>query len=246
MTISVIIPTLNEERVIRHTLTHTGRLGFEELIVVDGGSRDRTREIAKEFEARGSTFEVEGRRSEVERRTTPCTLLTAPAGRASQMNAGAAASQGEVVLFLHADTRLPLDAKSSIEQALTRPDVVGGRFDLRFDRDAGLGRLIGRMINLRSRWTGIATGDQAIFVRRATFQQVGGFANIPIMEDVDLTRRLKHAGRTACLRSQVVTSYRRWDTRGPIRTIALMWLLRFLYWLGVSPTRLSHLYGTVR
>jgi rSAM/selenodomain-associated transferase 2 len=162
------------------------------------------------------------------------------------MNVGAAASRGDILLFLHADTLLPRDAKREIEEALKEPACVGGRFDLRFERDAGLGWLISRLINLRSRWTGIATGDQAIFVRRRTFEQLGGFSPIPIMEDVDFTSRLKRTGRMVCLRSKAITSYRRWKTRGSIRTIVLMWFLRFLYWIGVSPQTLRHMYSDER
>ena len=117
---------------------------------------------------------------------------------------------------------------------------------MRFERDSGLGWLISRMMNLRSRWTGIATGDQAIFVRRSVFEQLGGYSDLPIMEDVDFTRRLKRTGLIAALQSKVTTSYRRWDTRGPLRTILLMWTLRFLYWIGISPHRLSKRYGGVR
>lgn len=264
MTISIVIPTLDEERSLPPTLTHTAGLGFDEVIVVDGGSRDRTRDIVAQFDVRRSTFEVSNSStSNLEPRTsnsagtsnfepqTPAAfthpiLLTAPAGRAPQMNAGAAASRGDVLLFLHADTLLPRDARLAIEGALEDPACVGGRFDVRFGRDSRPGRLIGRMINLRSRCTGIATGDQAIFVRRAVFERLGRFSDIPIMEDVDFTRRLKRAGRVVALRSQVVTSYRRWDACGPIRTILLMWVLRLLYWIGVSPGTLSRFYSTVR
>lgn len=232
MTVSVIIPTLNEEQALPQTLPRTLALGFEELLVVDGGSRDRTCEIVAFF--RVATPDV------------PLALLTSKPGRAAQMNVGAAASRGEVLLFLHADTRLPDNAKQAIVGALQEPECVGGRFDLRFDRDRTLGRLIAYMINWRSRLSGIATGDQAIFVRRSVFERMGGYASIPLMEDIDFTRRLNRMGPVACLRAQVVTSFRRWETRGPIRTILLMWLLRFLYWIGVSPHRLSRWYGHAR
>lgn len=246
MLISVIIPTLNEEQVLPRTLAHTAGLDFDELIVVDGGSSDRTQQIVRSlgYEARGAGREAPP--SNPEPRTSHLRLITSAAGRATQMNVGAAASAGNTLLFLHADTLLPPDAKPTIQAAMSDPACVGGRFDLRFERDAGPGWLISRLINLRSRWTGIATGDQAIFVRRQVFEQVGGFSAIPIMEDVDFTRRLKGAGRIACLRSKVITSYRRWNACGPIRTILLMWFLRFLYWIGVSPHRLSQLYAHVR
>ena len=232
MTITVVIPTLNEEAVLPRTLSLTAGLGFDELIVVDGGSHDRTREIVTALR--------------VTRDASPVTLLTAPPGRARQMNAGGISSKGDVLLFLHADTSLPSDARQAVEWALEDPACVGGRFDMRFERDSGLGWLISRMMNLRSRWTGIATGDQAIFVRRSVFEQLGGYSDLPIMEDVDFTRRLKRTGLIAALQSKVTTSYRRWDTRGPLRTILLMWILRFLYWIGISPHRLSQLYGAVR
>lgn len=246
MTVAVVIPTLNEERIMEATLTHTVGMGFDEVIVVDGGSQDRTHDIVSSFrfDVRGSKFDVAT--LNLEPRTTPITFLTATPGRARQMNAGAAASRSEVLLFLHADTRLPPNARGEIEAALTDPTCVGGRFDVHFERDAGLRWLIARMINLRSRWTGIATGDQAIFVRRPAFERLEGFQDIPLMEDVDFTRRLKQAGRIAALRARVVTSFRRWDACGPVRTILMMWMLRFLYWVGISPDRLRHLYGTVR
>lgn len=234
MRLSVVVPALNEERALAATLARTLALGFDEVFVVDGGSRDRTREVATQF---------------VERRTSnvpPVIVLSAPTGRASQMNAGAAAASGDALLFLHADTTLPDGARAAIERALADPACVGGRFDVRFDRDRGTAWLVSRMMNLRSRWTGIATGDQALFVRRAVFDRLGGFSDVPIMEDVDFSRRLKRAGRLAALRLKVVTSFRRWEVCGPFRTILLMWLLRFLYWIGVSPHTLKHMYSDER
>ncbi|MBM4127815.1 MAG: glycosyltransferase [Nitrospira sp.] len=230
MTISVIIPTLNEHGILAKTLTHTASLDFHEIIVVDGGSTDLTIPTAQAFCA-----------------DTPNTqLMTSPQGRARQMNEGAKASRGDVLLFLHADTQLPEDTGQVIRSTFADPTVVGGRFDVRFDSSSLWSRIIGSFMNYRSRLTGIATGDQALFVRRQIFDQLGGFAEIPLMEDIDFTRRLKQAGRIAALTNTVTTSFRRWETQGPLRTILLMWTLRFLYWTGVSPQRLHRFYATIR
>ena len=230
MTISVIIPTLNEEKVLSRTLAQTSTLNFDEIVVADGGSTDRTLQMAEAFCARAPHTRI----------------VAAPRGRARQLNAGAEASRGEILVFLHADTQLPNDAREVIETALATHQFVGGRFDVRFDHPSVWGPIIGAMMNWRSRISGISTGDQAIFVRRQIFEQVGGFADIPLMEDIDFSRRLKRIGRAAPLRSQVVTSFRRWERNGPIRTILLMWTLRFLYWTGVSPHRLQHFYAATR
>ncbi len=246
MTFAVVVPTLNEEASLPFTLAHTDLLGFEHIIVVDGGSTDRTPEIvtslADELRARRSSQSSLSPQSSALSTSPRFTLISSPPGRARQMNRGASASREDVLLFLHADTFLPLDARAALEEALADQTQVGGRFDVRFERDVGWGWLISRMVNLRSRLSGIATGDQGIFVRRSVFEQMGGFADIPLMEDVEFTRRLKSMGRVAALRSQVHTSFRRWQARGPLRTIVLMWTLRFLYWLGVSPHRLAEVY----
>jgi rSAM/selenodomain-associated transferase 2 len=232
VTITVVIPALNEERMLPVTLARVAGLGFDEIIIVDGGSTDRTPEIVRSFTPPIPALGV--------------TLLTAPAGRARQMNVGASGSRSDVFLFLHADTFLPHDARAAIERALGDRACVGGRFDVRFEPTGVLSGVIGRLMNWRSRWTGIATGDQALFVRRSAFEQLSGFTDIPIMEDIDFARRLKRIGRVAALRSQVITSYRRWDASGPLRTVVLMWILRFLYWVGISPHKISHLYGAIR
>ncbi|HEY6262740.1 MAG TPA: TIGR04283 family arsenosugar biosynthesis glycosyltransferase [Nitrospiraceae bacterium] len=235
MRISVIIPTLDEERTIMTLLAHTVSLGFDELIVVDGGSLDQTRQLVESYKP--STHLAA---------QSPVRLMTAPCGRARQMNEGAKASRGEILLFLHADTQLPDGAKTMIETALDDQQMVGGRFDVRFDRPSMWGTVISRMMNWRSRMSGIATGDQALFVRRPIFEQIGGFADIPLMEDIDFSRRLKRKGASAALTATVTTSFRRWERHGPLRTILLMWALRFLYWIGVSPHRLTKLYTTGR
>jgi rSAM/selenodomain-associated transferase 2 len=235
MTISAIIPTLNEERIIMATVAHTAALGFDELIVVDGGSLDQTPVLVESY-----------RRRTQSPAQSPVRLMTAPCGRARQMNEGAKASRGEILLFLHADTQLPDDAKTMIETTLADQRMVGGRFDVRFDRPSMWGTIISRMMSWRSRLSGIATGDQALFVRRHIFEQIGGFADMPLMEDIDFSRRLKRTGATAALTATVTTSFRRWERQGPLRTILLMWALRFLYWVGVRSHTLSRWYGLVR
>jgi rSAM/selenodomain-associated transferase 2 len=235
MPISVIIPTLNEERTIMTTLAHTAALGFDELIVVDGGSLDQTPVLVESY-----------RRRTQSPAQSPVRLVTAPGGRARQMNEGAKASRGEILLFLHADTQLPSDAKTIIDTTLADQRMVGGRFDVRFDRPSMWGTIISRMMNWRSRLSGIATGDQALFVRRPVFEQMGGFVDMPLMEDIDFSRRLKRKGATAALTATVTTSFRRWERHGPLRTILLMWALRFLYWIGISPSHLLEWYKAVR
>jgi len=255
MRISVIMPVLNEEQILNKTLSHTLALSFDDVIVVDGSSQDRTRDIVASLQARGARHEARGPESfpDLEPRTSTLdpglpalTLLTTLPSRASQMNAGAAMSRGDVLIFVHADTHLPMNARVQIEQALLNPAYVGGRFDVQFDPETAWGRLISHTMNWRSRWSGIATGDQAIFVRRECFEQLGGFSDVPIMEDIDFTCRLKRVGRMAALQSTAVTSYRRWEQGGPLKTIALMWLLRSLYWMGISPHALTRMYVHVR
>lgn len=235
MPISVIIPTLNEERTIMATLAHTAALGFDELIVVDGGSLDQTPVLVESY-----------RRRTQSPAQSPVRLVTAPCGRARQMNEGAKASGGEILLFLHADTQLPDDAKTMIDTTLADQRMVGGRFDVRFDRPSMWGTIISRMMNWRSRLSGIATGDQALFVRRPIFEQMGGFVDMPLMEDIEFSRRLKRKGATAALTATVTTSFRRWEQHGPLRTILLMWTIRFLYWVGISPSHLVEWYKAVR
>jgi rSAM/selenodomain-associated transferase 2 len=225
MRLSVIVPTLDEEATIALTLAQARRPGEVELVVVDGGSRDGTVHAARPLADR---------------------VLDAPRGRAAQMNAGAAAARGAVLLFLHADTRLPDDYPALVADALAPADVVGGRFDLRLDAPGLAYRVIERLIGLRSRLTGVATGDQAIFVRRDAFVRVGGYPAIPLMEDIALCRALKRAGRMVALRDVVVTSARRWQRDGLVRTVALMWMLRLAYYAGVSPARLARAYRDAR
>ncbi len=225
MKLSVIIPALNEERSIGQTLERAISIQADEVIVVDGGSQDTTREIAKPLASY---------------------VMESPRGRALQMNAGAKAAQGDVFLFLHADTLLHLEAKWVIQEVLFDPQVVGGRFDIRLDRAGWLYGLVAILVNFRSRLTKVATGDQAIFVRREVFERIGGFSEISLMEDVEFSKSLKRLGKIACLRKKVVTSARRWERHGPLKTILLMWRLRFLYFIGVSPDRLRSYYVDIR
>jgi rSAM/selenodomain-associated transferase 2 len=225
MRISVIVPVLNEEKSIAETLQTLQQLKPDELIVVDGGSTDGTREICQ--------------RLGVE-------LYLSRPGRARQMNFGAQRATGDVLLFLHADTRLPPSAFDDIRTALQDRKVLGGRFDIQLDNPRPLLKLIGFMISLRSRLSKVGTGDQAIFVRREIFRELGGYPDIPLMEDVALSRALKRRGTVACLRSRVVSSARRWETDGIGRTILKMWTLKTLYLLGISPVRLKRYYGDTR
>ncbi|HEY4911406.1 MAG TPA: TIGR04283 family arsenosugar biosynthesis glycosyltransferase [Methylomirabilota bacterium] len=220
---SIIIPALEEAPNLERLLPDLrARFPEAEIVVVDGGSRDGTIEIA--------------------RRVPDVTALVSARGRAVQMNAGARAAQGRVLLFLHADTWLPDGALAAVRDALGDPAVVGGRFDVRFDSSRPVLSMIAFFMNLRSRWSGISTGDQAIFVRRDIFDGLGGFAAIPLMEDIELTRRLKRRGRVAALRARVTTAARKWEREGALRTMALMWALRLLYVCGVPPARLHRWY----
>jgi rSAM/selenodomain-associated transferase 2 len=248
--ISVVIPTLNEERLVAETVRHTIGLGFTEVLIVDGGSTDRTWAIVRsfEFDDRSSLVSRISQANDASRDTlhTSKILLESPPGRARQLNAGGQAARGDVLLFLHADTRLPPSAKSCIEAALADRLVVGGRFDVQFDSSFLWARLVSTFMNLRSRWTSISTGDQAMFVRRNVFEQLGGFSDIPLMEDIEFSARLKRRGSVIALRERVITSFRRWERHGPVTTICLMWVLRFLYWIGVNPHRLVRFYHAVR
>lgn len=219
--ISVVIPTLNEAGGIAEVVRRAREPGVGEVIVVDGGSTDSTRALAQ---------------------TLADVVCSAPRGRARQMNEGAARAGGEILLFLHADTLLPTGFAAAVTAACSCAGVVGGRFDLDLFPSTPVLRLTATLINWRSRLSRIATGDQAIFVRREVFERLGGYPDIPLMEDVELSRRLKRAGRLVCLRHRVTTSSRRWQTHGVVRTILLMWRLRVLYWAGVSPERLSRMY----
>ena len=223
MRLSIILPVLNEAGTLPATLAALQPLRRQghEILVVDGGSDDDTPAVAARLADR---------------------ILTAPRGRGRQMNAGAAVASGEVLLFLHADTRLPAAADASIDAALRARSRVWGRFDVRLSGSAWPLRIIEWSMNRRSCLTGMATGDQAIFVTREAFRQVGGFPELPLMEDLALSRRLKRLSRPACVRPPVITSSRRWEAQGILRTVLLMWSLRLAWFLGVPPHRLARIY----
>lgn len=220
MTISIIIPCLDEAQSIAGTLAAlaTLRAGGAEVIVVDGGSQDGTIERAAPL-------------ADV--------VISARRGRAFQMNAGAARARGGILLFLHADTLLPEAAGALIVDGLNRSGRSWGRFDVAISGRHPLFRIVAWLMNLRSRLTGIATGDQAIFATRSLFTAAGGYPEIPLMEDIAFSKRLKHYGPPLCLRHRLTTSGRRWERHGVLRTILLMWRLRFAYWLGADPRKLA-------
>ena len=221
--ISIIVPTLNEAEGIAAALAALAPLREQghEVIVVDGGSGDGTPALA-----RGAADRV----------------ISAPRGRASQMNAAAALARGAVLLFLHADTRLPENADTRILHGLAASGRAWGRFDARIDGESRLLPVIAFFMNLRSRATGIATGDQAIFVRRDAFERAGRFPPLELMEDIALSSSLKRVSRPLCIAEKVVTSGRRWERRGILRTVLLMWRLRLEFFFGAAPASLARLY----
>ena len=222
--LSIIMPVLNEGDGIAAALDALADLRAlgTELIVADGGSHDATVEQAQ---------------------LRADQVILAPRGRALQMNAGAEKASGDVLLFLHADTRLPAKADRVVLNGLDRSRRAWGRFEVKIDGRSPLLPVVAWLMGLRSRLTGIATGDQAIFVRREAFQAVGGFPAIALMEDIAMCKRLKRLGRPLCLRAYVTTSGRRWEKNGVLSTILLMWRLRFAYFFGADPKKLARQYG---
>ena len=223
--LSVVVPALDEADQIQATLAclQPLRAVGHEVVVVDGGSTDDTVELARPGCDR---------------------VILAGGGRAGQQNAGARAASGQILWFVHADTRVPPDAAAALLAALTRREALWGRFDVRLHPQSLLLTVVARAMNWRSRLSGIATGDQALFVRADTFDRVGGFPEQPLMEDIAISALLRRESRPVCLRQRVQTSSRRWQSGGALRTIALMWYLRAAYFFGASPARLARLYRT--
>ena len=224
MNICVIIPVLNEAKVIERNLRDLNKNLITETIVSDGGSNDATVEIASRF----------------------AKVVRSNPGRGTQMNFGAKAATSDILLFLHVDTILPDQWRERILSSMANEGVVGGAFSLSIDSDRLSHRIIAATANLRSRLTKLPYGDQGIFVKRSVFEKIGGFKDIPIMEDVDLMRRLKKSGKIVILDDKVKTSARRWEKEGIVYTTIRNWLLLTLYYMGVTPERLCKLYRAVR
>ena len=222
--LSVIIPALNEAECIAATLDRlqSMRSRGHEVIVVDGGSTDATVELGKQSAER---------------------VICADRGRARQMNAGASIASGEIFWFLHADTRVPENADQHIMSMLATGRNCWGRFDVVLSDNSVLLACIAWTMNLRSRVTGIATGDQGIFMTRSAYERIGGFEDIPLMEDIAASRALRKLSRPAALRTAVHTSTRRWHQQGVTRTMLTMWALRLGYFVGIPPRQLSRFYS---
>ena len=208
---------LNEAKGINGFLNHLNIDNDVEIIIVDGGSTDQTVELVKKG-----------------------TVISTSSGRAHQMNVGAKHSKGEILLFLHSDTYLPKNWQHTLQNI--ESNIYWGRFDVRLDGEDFMFKIIAFFINLRSRSTGIATGDQAIFISKSLFDKVGGFADIPLMEDILISKQLKKHITPTCLFDKVTTSSRRWQKHGIWKTIFTMWLLRLGYFLGISAHRLHNIY----
>ncbi|HJO35127.1 MAG TPA: TIGR04283 family arsenosugar biosynthesis glycosyltransferase [Gammaproteobacteria bacterium] len=221
--VTLIVPVLNEHAIVPALLEGLAALrpSPQEILICDGGSTDDT----------GARLEASG-----------CRVLYGERGRARQMNAGARVARSDILVFLHADTRLPTDAVNRVCASLAADGALWGRFDVRIEGRSAMLRVVAAMMNLRSRLSGIATGDQAIFVKRCLFEAIGGWPDQPLMEDIELSARLRKLSRPRRIASPVLTSGRRWESRGVWRTILLMWRLRWAYWLGCPADVLAERY----
>ena len=226
-TISVIVPVRNEDPDTLSKLTELVNLeGIAEVVVVNCSEQHSTIDKLKELQSKFNSIKVVN--SEI-------------AGRAHQMNQGGALASGSILWFIHADTSVPESSTEYILESIST-DKPWGRFDIRFDNPSAHMKLVAFAINLRSGVTGVCSGDQAIFLLRSQFHKMGGFPNIPLLEDIALTKKLRREAQAIRIRTPVTTSARRWETHGYLRTIFLMWLIRFLFWVGVSPGTLARLY----
>lgn len=232
-TVSVIIPILNEANNLPALLKHILILNPtpQQVILVDGGSTDSSIKTVQAF-INNLPFNIS--------LTIKWQVIESVAGRAVQMNTGAAVATGDILLFLHADTQLPNDAIKKITQAIKQADW--GRFDVCLNSRNPVLWIVSAMMNTRSRLTGIATGDQAIFIKKSLFEQIEGYPKQPLMEDIELCKRLKSIAKPACLKDKVITSARRWQQHGTLQTILLMWHLRFDYWRGESAESIKQRY----
>ncbi len=219
--ISIVIPVLNEARQLSKILHIQKQASDIEIIVVDGGSQDQTLEVAK---------------------AAGVTVIQSAIGRAHQMNAGAAKATGDILLFLHADTQLPNGFNTIIRHTLGQPNVIAGAFRLTIDAPSWKLRVIEWGVNARSRYLQMPYGDQAIFLKTTTFQALGGYPTLPIMEDFELVRKLKQQGKVAIAPTAVITSGRRWQRLGVVKTTLINQLVISAYFLGVSPDRIAHWY----
>ena len=227
--ISVVVPTFNEGERVGFLVEHLAEIkGIREIVIVDASNEPVSKDYLRALEALPRVLVVRADHR----------------GRAVQMNQGAKACQGDTLLFLHCDSILPVSAAAEISSALQQKRW--GRFDVRLDADGIRFRVIEAMIQLRSRVTNIATGDQSIFMGRQFFEQIGGYAEIPLMEDIELSKRIGKSYPPALITEAVTTSSRRWVKDGTVKTILLMWKLRMLYWLGVDPNKLANMYRNAR
>ncbi|MCW9030480.1 MAG: TIGR04283 family arsenosugar biosynthesis glycosyltransferase [Gammaproteobacteria bacterium] len=223
MFVSIIIPALNEESSIKNLLQQlqVSRQQGHEVIVVDGGSEDQTIAV--------STLLADK-------------VIQSDPGRAVQMNKGAVQASGDILWFLHADSVISENAIKNIQFNLNEQNKDWGRFNIKLSGLHYMFRIIEKMINFRSCLSSIATGDQGIFIKRKVFDDVGGYSNIPLMEDIDISKKLRAQSRSVCIKETLTTSSRRWEKNGILSTILLMWRLRFLYWLGISADKLASQY----
>ncbi len=230
----MVVPIYNERENLRGLVHHIQALdGYREAFIVDSSDAEDSRAIASDV------------RSAIGDQSRIRYIRSASKGRASQMNAGASLTSGDVLLFLHCDTRLPTNAMRMIGENIST-GVKWGRFDVRLGAQGWVYRMIERMINLRSRLRRIGTGDQAIYVLSQVFHECGGYPSVPLMEDIALSKMLNRYSRPGLIKQAVITSARRWQNRGPLKTVMLMWKLRFLFWVGVAPERLAVMYGDER